>query len=68
MWTTSIPKTVGNNIQIERRGSDGAVWGKWGAFDRKSYTKYYITNFKDSDDTSCIGQWTDPECFRQHLW
>ena len=60
LWTTSIPKTVGNNIQIERRGSDGAVWGKWGAFDRKSYTKYYITNFKDSDDTSCTGQWTDP--------
>lgn len=60
LWTTSIPKTVGNNIQIERRGSDGAVWGKWGAFDRKSYTKYYITNFKESDDTSCTGQWTDP--------
>ena len=60
LWTTSIPKTVGSNIQIERRGSDGTVWGTWGAFDRKSYTKYYITNFKDSDDTSCTGQWTDP--------
>lgn len=60
LWTTSIPKTVGSNIQIERRGQDGTVWGTWGAFDRKSYTKYYITNFKESDDTSCTGQWTDP--------
>lgn len=60
LWTTSIPKTVGSNIQIERRGQDGTVWGTWGAFDRKSYTKYYITNFKEGDDNSCTGQWTDP--------
>ena len=60
LWTTSIPKTVGSNIQIERRGQDGTVWGTWGAFDRKSYTTYYITNFKESDDTTCTGQWTDP--------
>lgn len=59
LWTTSIPKNVGSNIQIERKGSDGTV-RTWKTFDRKSYTKYYITNFDESDDNLCTGQWTDP--------
>ena len=59
LWTTSIPKNVGSNIQIERKGSDGTV-RTWKTFDRKSYTKYYITNFDESDDSLCTGQWTDP--------